>query len=293
MPAPFVDIVDTELQTDHSINVVAAAEEVLGDNFISAVINYGYRSGSYTKHIDLTGPQEDLEGAIPAQTAGGTVYMICTATYVSGSYTSTEAMVVVPASIPGEYTNPTGKNNALSSFNLWLTRVVALRVSGDFGWIFDPEMQPATYPHVEVTEFQYFNPGNTAFGMEVFPANSYPAAAPPTQGTQMEMLIQINIRADQGADVNAKKTVYQIRDRIKRALQLSAMVDSSTGNGYVEPIQVLDYDANTDGLATGILARIPVEKDNAIQERYLPPDAGAQNIHTIQLLVQLQWFEMN
>lgn len=293
MPAPFIDIEQASLQDDHSINVVASAEAVFGNTFISAVISYGYRSGSYTKTAPLTGPQVDLEGAVPVQTAGGTVYMICTATYTLGVYTSAETSVVVPATIPGTYTNPTGKNNALSSFNIWIARVVTQKISGDFGWVFDPEMQPSKFPSVEVTEFQYFNPGNSAFGMEVFPGNSYPAAAPPTQGTLMEMLVQLTIRADQGADLNAKQTVYQIRDRIKRALQLSAMVDSSTGNGYVEPLKVLDYDADQNGLDTGIIARIPVEQDNAIQERYLPPDASAQNIHTIQLLVRLQWFEMN
>lgn len=193
--------------------------------------------------------------------------------------------------VPTNYKNPTGKQNVLGSFNKWLETNVPAASAADFVYVFDPEMQPNTFPQVLVTEFQYFNPGATVFGMNVFPSSSYPALVPATQGMLMEIMIQIDIKCDQGADKNAKRTVYQLRDRIKRGLMLAGNSDDITNVVTVPPIAVLDYD--NAGAATGIIARVPVEQDNAIQEKYLSPDASAQNLQTIQLLVRLQWYELN
>ncbi len=297
MPAPVITINSATVQPDHSIDTLSDSEFKPFDAFISTVLLYGYKTGVYSKSITGgSGGQSTMQTVIPIQPSGGTVYMKRRSTYASGVYDSAEVTAVVPTTIPTNYINPTGKQNVLTSFNKWLETNIPPADSRDFSYIFDPQMAATKLPEVEVTEFQYFNPGNSAFGMNLFPASSYPTASPATQGTMAEMMIQINIRADQGIDKNAKRSIYRIRDRVKRGLQLSAMVDDATGNPYVAPMLILDYGnapPATPPSATGILMRIPVEQDNAIQERYLPPDAGAQNIQTIQLLVRLQWYEMN
>lgn len=193
--------------------------------------------------------------------------------------------------VPVNYTNPTGKQNVLTSLNKWLETNVPAASSSDFVYIFDNEIQANTLPSVQVSEFQYFDPGADFFGMNVFPKSAYPVSSPANQGSRSEMMILIDIKADQGSDVNAKKVIYQIRDRIRRGLMLAGVSDDVTDVQILPPISVLDYDnAAAD---TGIIAQIPTEQDNCIQEKYLPPDASAENLHSIQLLVRLWWFELN
>lgn len=193
--------------------------------------------------------------------------------------------------IPSNYSNPTGKSNVLTSFNKWLALNVPPANDQDFTYVFDNEMQPSPLPTVEVVEFQYFNPGVEFFGMEIFPASTYPSAAHATQGSPMELMLQIAIRTDQGQDPNAKFNAYKIRDRIKRALVLAGVSDDISDTVLVDPILVLDYD--NAATPTGIIASVPVGQQNAIQERYTPPDGAIPNIHTITLLVRLGWFELN
>lgn len=194
--------------------------------------------------------------------------------------------------IPSTYSNPTGKRNTLASFKKWLELNVPAGASGDFAYAFLSDVSNAeTFAKVGVSELQYFQPGNTAFGMNVFPASTYPVGSPAKNGTLQNMLLQIEIKADATQQTDALRLAYKIRDRIRKGLILAGVADDETLALYVDPIVVNDYE--NGGAATGIIARVPFEQDNAVQEVYIPPDESAPNIHTLRLLVRLEWFELN
>lgn len=196
--------------------------------------------------------------------------------------------------VPTSYTNPTGKQNVLTSFNNWLVTNVPTAGAADFVYDFLAEPStPQIFAQVSVTELTYFDPGISAFGMNIFPASNYPAVTPAKNGTGMCMMVQIEIKADAGVNKSAKQAVYKIRDRFKRALTLAGYSDDEApGVPLVAPILVLDYGVIPPG-DTGIIAHVPVERDNGLQENYIGPDEGTPNIHTMRLLALLEWYELN
>lgn len=196
--------------------------------------------------------------------------------------------------VPTSYTNPTGKQNVLTSFNNWLMTNVPTAGNADFVYSFLSEVSnPEVFALVTVTEQTYFDPGVGAFGMNVFPHSGYPISSPAMNGTMMCMMLQIEIKADAGVDPAAKQKAYKIRDRIKRGLVLAGVsADEAPGTALIPPIVVLDY-TQTIPADTGIVAWIPVQQDNGLQESYIQPDEGTPNIHTIRILALLEWFELN
>jgi len=194
--------------------------------------------------------------------------------------------------IPTGFTNPTGKRNALASFNKWLTTEAPTAGAADFVYTFLSDVSNAeTFNRVSVSELQYFSPSNSAFGMNIFPASAYPVATPAKHGTLNAMLVQIEIQADAGTDNDAKRKVYKIRDRIRAAIVQAGVGNDETNAVLVAACEIKDFE-NGEAL-TGIILRCPTEQDSAIQEIYVPPDSGTPNIHTLRLLVRLEWYELN
>jgi hypothetical protein len=194
--------------------------------------------------------------------------------------------------ISSSYTNPTGKRNALASFKAWLVAQAPTAGNADFVYAFLSDVSnPETFTRVGVSELQYFQPGNSAFGMNVFPASAYPVAAPAKHGTLQTMLLQIEIKADASVDVDALRKVYKIRDRIRAAIEQAGVANDETGVVAVDACEIQDFE-NAQAL-TGIILRCPLEQENAIQEIYIPPDANAPSIHTLRLLMRLEWYELN
>lgn len=196
--------------------------------------------------------------------------------------------------VPTSYTNPTGKQNAITSFKNWLVTNVPTAGVSDFTYAFLADVSnPQVFPLVTVTELPYFDPGISSFGMNLFPASSYPVSSPATQGTLSKLLMQIEIKTDQGADNSALKKAYKLRDRFKRGLTLAGVsADDIATTTLVPPILVLDYDT-AGNPETGIVLRPCTESDSGIQEIYIPPDEATPNIHTLRLLALLEWYELN
>ncbi len=193
------------------------------------------------------------------------------------------------------YKNPTGKQALLSSFNAWLETNVPSGGSTDFTYSFLQQLQPQKMARVEVSEYQYFTPGQTAFGGIIFPAAG---AQQQSLGVANRMMVQIDIFADQAplgaftgtpTSLAARKVITQIRDRIVYGL-VNAGVTDSTGAVAVPPIPVLDPEnSNFD---TGTLIRVLTEEDNWKTEKYFPPSPEKPSIHQYQLLFKLEWYEM-
>jgi len=184
------------------------------------------------------------------------------------------------------YKNPTGKNNALTSFNKWLATNVPPANAADCTYAFSSQLLAAVFPRVEVSEFQYFDSSNSAYGMNVFPAGAQ------KQGKLNQAMIEFNIYDDVVAHSDAKRHIYQVRDRLIHGLTLAGYSDDITNVVAVPPIALLDYDQLTP-TDTNILVRVPFEQDNAVIERYYAPTADSPNIHRIQLLIKVEWYELN
>ena len=71
----------------------------------------------------------------------------------------------------------TGKTNVWTSFNEWL--IANVPASLGFTYFFDQALDPTTMPAVNVSEYKFFDPADTALGGYIFPANK---GLGPTQG---------------------------------------------------------------------------------------------------------------
>lgn len=193
------------------------------------------------------------------------------------------------------FSNPTGKRNALASFKYWLKTVVPATGLDDFTYSFVSDVSnPKVFSNVGVSELPYFQPGVTSFGMEVFPKNNFPAGAATSQGTLSVMLLQIDIKTDQPVGRDGLQKLYRIRDRIATALRYAGMTRPDPPFEVIVPgIEVRDFRQGGDGESTGVYARIPLNQDTAIQEQPAPPDETTPNLNTLRLLVLLEWFELN
>lgn len=196
--------------------------------------------------------------------------------------------------IPATWTNPTGKRNLMTSFKKWLETQAPSEGITDFQYDWMSDVSNAkVFPNVGVSELPYFQPGGGAFGMNIFPKSAYPVEAPAKNGTFASALMQIEIKTDQGKRPDALQQLYKIRDRIKGAIQQAGIADDETLVVRVAGIEVKDYQDNVNGASTGIFARVPMGEASAIQEQYIEPSDSLPNIHTIKLLVRLDWFELN
>ena len=177
----------------------------------------------------------------------------------------------------------TGKANVWASFNAWL----ALNVPAGTTWTynFDQALDPAVMPRVDVSEFKYFDPGDTALGGYIFPAN---LGSGPTQGKRQRMMVELNIRTDGSQSTSALQLLRQIRDWLIYALQNAGVTDEDTATLLMPCILIND----SLGHSTNIVARVVTEEDNAIVENYFPPAAPETLIHRYQILFRLEWFEM-
>jgi len=188
--------------------------------------------------------------------------------------------------VPTSYTNPTGKQALLSSLNDWLVLNVPTSGASDFTYGFLISENPAVMPRVDVNEFKYFDPSETAMGGMIFPAAT---GAQQSRGKENRTLIEFWISTDQKQSANAKEKMYQIRDRLVYGLN-AAGVDDGAGNVLVPPIAILDP-ANSS-FDTGTVARLMSEEDNYLIENYFPPSAAMPTIHRYQLLAKISWYEM-
>jgi hypothetical protein len=192
---------------------------------------------------------------------------------------------MMPAILPS-YTEPTGKNNVLTSINKWLQANVPPANDADFKYIFTSEVAPVVFPMVTVTEFPFFDPGFNAMGNVLFNAANYTS----DQGRINHLMLDINIYTSNAVDPNAKRNMLRIRDRIISGLTKAGLYDDDTNVQLAPPISVLDYD---NGAAdTGTVARVAIEEANYAIERYYPPSADVPDVHRYQLLVKIQYFEM-
>ncbi len=180
----------------------------------------------------------------------------------------------------------------LSSFRKWLQTEAPTAGPTDFTYSFLSDVSRGdVYPQVGMNEMQFFDPGNSAFGMNIFPKSQYPVSSPAKNGTLSAALAEITIKTDGGADRAALQKAYKIRDRIRAAIVRAGVADDETGVVLVNACEVLDFD-NAEA-RTGIIVQFPVERETSIQEFYVAPDETTPNIHTLRLLVRLEWFELN
>lgn len=195
----------------------------------------------------------------------------------------------MPAVDPG-FTNPTGKNNLVTSFNKWLELNVPTAGADDFVYDFLHDQDPQVFPRVDVYEVSDASRAATSFGKTIAPFNTHPTLNPATEGQQSAITMQVDIQTDDRRSKTAKRDMYKIRDRFRYGFDNAGVADDVTGAEKVPPILVLDFD---DGAAeTGIIAQVSLE-DGAIQETYVPPEEGKPSIHLLSLTVRLEWFELN
>lgn len=176
----------------------------------------------------------------------------------------------------------TGKTNVWESFNDWLTTNVPESLGFTYG--FGQALDPAVMPRADVTEFKFFDPGDSAMGGDIFPAN---AGLGPTQGKVQRMMVEINLRTDGGQNDSALEFVRQMRDWFVYALQ-----NAGVPNENLVPIfpGILINDAL--GNPTNIAARVVTEVDNAFVENFFDPAPPESKIFRYQLLFRLEWYEM-
>lgn len=184
--------------------------------------------------------------------------------------------------VPTSYKNPTGKQALLTSINNWLNTNVPPANAADFQYGFLISENPAVMPRVDVAEFKYFDPGESAMGGVIFPAAT---GAQQSRGKENRTMLEIWIYTDQKQDASAKKHMYEIRDRLVYGLTSAGLDD-----GGIPPITVLDpANSNFD---TGTVARVMTEEDNFLIENYFPPSGPMPTIHRYQLLAKISWYEM-
>ena len=187
--------------------------------------------------------------------------------------------------IPTSYKNPTGKNNVLTSINNWLLTNVPTANAADFTYSFLNDRDTTVFPAVDVKEYNFAAKGMGSFGGVLFEAGAQ------KEGRDNQLMIDINIYDDIREHADAKKHVYQVRDRLVRGLTQAGNSDDITNVVTVPPIAVLDYD-NSEAV-TGIVAYVPTEEDNHIAENPFPPTPEQLTVYQLQLIVKLYWYEMN
>ena len=177
-----------------------------------------------------------------------------------------------------------GEQELWSSVNDWLTTNVPAAGTPAFTYFFDEALDPAKFPQVNVSQFNSFEPGDTALGGVIFTNN-------PTgriQGKVNRAILAIDIRDDGSVHNNALQTVRQLRDAFEYAL-INAGVFSEADNAVLfPPIVVKD----SGGSTTNTFARVMTESDNAIIKNFYSPKPPETQIVRYQLLFKMEWYEL-
>lgn len=189
--------------------------------------------------------------------------------------------------LPANFTNPTGKQALLYSVKKWLVTNMLAANDADFQWGFLQELAPSVMPRIELTDFRYFDPSVTAFGDNVFPAAS---SGMQKEGRLNRCMLQFDIYTDQQQAADAYKHAYQLRDRLVYCLENAGITRDSDNTEVLPPIKVLNPEASD--FDTGTVARLMTEEDNHVIENYYAPNAERPNVHQVQLIAKLEWFEM-
>lgn len=181
--------------------------------------------------------------------------------------------------------SPSGETQLWSSVNDWLA-VNVPAAGGGFTYAFDQNFDPAVYPRVEVSQFNFSEPGDTALGGVIFTNN-------PTgriQGKAQRAMLEINIRTDGGptGTPDALQKCRLLKDAFDRALCNAGMF-SEADNALLYP-PIIVYDAN--GATTNTFARVRTEDDNCVVKNFYKPDPTEGLIFRYQLLFKLEWYEL-
>ena len=178
----------------------------------------------------------------------------------------------------------TGKANVLASINDWLTTNVPAA-----GWTynFDFALDPAVMPRVDVSEFNFFDPGDTAIGGVIFPANPLGV----TEGKINRLMLQLEIRADGSQQTNALQLVRQLRDQFVYAL-INAGVGRDNAPPNSAPIMPPIIVKDGSGTSTNTAVRVQTEADNHLLENFHVPKPPETLIFYYQLLFKMEWFEL-
>lgn len=175
----------------------------------------------------------------------------------------------------------TGKAVVWAAFNTWLSTNIP--GTGVFTYNFDQALDPATMPRVDVSEFKFFDPGDSALDGGLFGIGGNGGHS---QGSAQRMVAEINIRTDGSQDNSALLLARQLRDQFFYALKNSGVVDDS-GSPIMPPIIIY----SVAGVAT-LVCRVITEVDNAIVENFFTTQPPETLIFRYQLLFRLEWFEM-
>lgn len=182
----------------------------------------------------------------------------------------------------------TGKANVLASINTWLQANVPNSLG--FTYFFDQALDPAVFPAVNAYEYRFFDPGDSALGGIIFPANTANTPAGPTEGSAQRMIIALDMYTDGSADSNALLVLRKMRDWFMYALKNAGVVNDLTGVVLVPPVIITDV--NGTGLTTNLVARWMTEQDNWAVENNTPPSAPGSQIFKYQILARVEWYEM-
>ncbi len=189
--------------------------------------------------------------------------------------------------LPTSFTNPTGKTALFYSVQSWLQTNVPTANAADFTYAFLQDLGPSVMPRVEVSEFNFSDPGEDVFGGIAYPAA---ATGQQTEGQRQLAMLEVNIYVDGSKQTDALKHLRQVRDRIRYGLVNAGTTRDIDNAEILPPIRVLDpANSNFD---TGIIARVKSEDDNAVTENFFKPQAPQSLIYRYQLLFKLEWYEM-
>ena len=182
----------------------------------------------------------------------------------------------------------TGKANVLASINAWLTTNVPASLG--FTYYFDQALDPAVFPAVNVYEFPFFDPGDSALGGVIFPANAGNTPVGPTEGSAQRAIVAFDLYTDGSGGGNALLFLRQMRDWFMYALRNAGVTDDRTNAVLVPPIIITDVNGTT--LTTNVPARWMTEIDNWAVEHFYPPAAPGSLIFKYQILARVEWYEM-
>ena len=186
-----------------------------------------------------------------------------------------------------------GRQNFMSSLNLWLSEVVAggfigdstLPAGKDFYWAFHYPLAPLKTPSISVSEVGLFDLGAYAFDYNLVDLDS---SGNPIRAVVNQTLVEINCW-DQDSDSygGATKKVYEMRDRVVFALEYAGTPTNAEDGFIIAPIKLLDF--TTTGRPFMSIIRLDTS-GNAINEKFLV-DPVVNQLKRFKLLVRFLYTE--